>query len=84
MKPVHFSEHAIRQMQERGASREEVLRAIAEGRGEPGKKGRVLYRLNLGYNASWAGKHYAVKQVVPVVAVEEDRMVVVTVYTFYF
>jgi hypothetical protein len=84
MEPVHFSRHALEQMRERGASEEEVLRAIAEGSSEPARGGRLIFRLNLEYNALWAGRRYAVKQVAPVVAAEAGRMTVVTVYTFYF
>jgi len=43
-----------------------------------------MYRYNVPFNAVWQGRHYAVKQVAPVVAEEEDESVVVTVYTFYF
>jgi len=51
LKPVVFSRHAAEQMVERGASRDEVLRAIAAGNAEPAKAGRTLFRLNFGYNA---------------------------------
>ena len=27
------------------------------------RQNRIMYRLDLEYNADWAGKHYAVKQV---------------------
>jgi len=71
-------------MRERGATREEVERAILEGEVEPALKGRLLYRYNFEFNSTWLGERYAVKQVVPVVAEEENRRVVVTVYTFYY
>jgi hypothetical protein len=32
----------------------------------------------------WAGRIYAIKQVLAVMAEEPDEFVVVTVYTFYF
>jgi hypothetical protein len=84
MKPIVFSRHAREQMQERGASETEVVRAVRDGLPQSARKGRVFYRLNLPYNAVWAGKRYAIKQVAPVVAEDADRLVVVTVYTFYF
>lgn len=43
-----------------------------------------MYRVNIGYNALWGGRHYAIKQVAPIVVEEADRIIVVTVYTFYF
>ena len=42
------------------------------------------YRLNLEFHREWDGRYYGVQQVVPVVAEEGDRLVVVTVYVFYF
>ena len=84
VKRIIFSLHALQQMSERGASREQVAQAIREGTGQPAKQGRLMYRLNIEYNSTWSGKLYKVKQVVPVVAEEPDRIVVVTVYTFFF
>jgi len=43
-----------------------------------------MYRLNFQYAARWQDKYYAIKQVAPVVAEEQNENVVVTVYTFYF
>ena len=48
------------------------------------KRGLFLYRLNVEFKREWDGRYYNVQQVVPVVDEEEDRVVVVTVYTFYF
>ena len=71
-------------MAERGASEAEVEQAIREGESEPARQGRLMYKLNFEYNAGWGGRHYAVKQVAPVVAEEPQETVVVTVYVFYF
>ena len=84
MKPIRFSQHALEQMNERGASETDVIKAIRTGEPELAKKGRRIYRLNLSYNALWSGKEYAIKQVAPVVAEDRDALIVVTVYTFYF
>lgn len=43
-----------------------------------------MFRKNFVFNSQWRGKDYAVKQVAPVVAEEADRLVVATVYVFYF
>jgi hypothetical protein len=66
------------------ASVEEVRAAILMGSPEPVDKGWLMFRKNFSYNASWRGKHRAVKQVAPLVAEEAHRLVVVTVYVFYF
>ncbi|OIP02246.1 MAG: hypothetical protein AUJ96_16510 [Armatimonadetes bacterium CG2_30_66_41] len=71
-------------MGDRGASEEEVRAAVRTGNEEPARKGRSRFRKSFCFNAQWRGRHYAVKQVAPVVAEERDRLVVVTVYTYYF
>jgi len=81
---VEISDHARAQMAERGVDEEEVVAAVREGEVEPARGGRKMFRKNFQYGKTWRGRHYAVKQVAPVVAVEPDRVVVVTVYAFYF
>ncbi|MDP2899219.1 MAG: DUF4258 domain-containing protein [bacterium] len=83
-KRIAFSEHALEQMRERGATREEVQLAMTRGEEFPAKKGRKGYRLNFPFNALWGGKQYATRQVVPIVAEDPAERVVVTVYVFYF
>jgi len=83
MKHIVFSEHATKQMLERGASKEEVIQAIRSGESLPAKHGRIAYRHNFQYNSKWGNKFYHIKQVMPVVK-EENVILVVTVYTFYF
>lgn len=82
-KPIEFSRHALDNMIDRGASAEEVEFAIKTGEYSPAKKGRLSFRKNFSYNAVWKGKHYRVKQVMPIVAEEPDRLVVVTVYVYF-
>jgi hypothetical protein len=84
MKPIRLSKHAQEQCRERGTNEAEVRQAIEQGSHEPAKKNRLLYRLNLPYNAEWCGSFYAIKQVAPVVVEEDKEQIVVTVYTFYF
>ena len=43
-----------------------------------------MYRLSFEYEATWRGRSYALKQDAPVVPEEQNELVVVTVYTFYF
>ncbi len=84
MKPVRFSDHALQQLLLRGATKEEVVAAIQEGEVLPAQSGRIAFRRNFPFGATWKGKRYDVKQVQPIV-VEEDRgLVVVTVYVFFF
>jgi len=84
MKPIRLTTHAVEQCIERGDNETEVREAIRRGVREPAKRGRFMYRLNFQYAARWQDKYYAIKQVAPVVAEEQNENVVVTVYTFYF
>ena len=84
MKPIRLTAHAVEQCVERGATETEVREAIKRGVREPAKRGRFMYRLNFQYAAHWQDKFYAIKQVAPVAVEEQNEIVVVTVYTFYF
>lgn len=84
MKPIVFSTHALEQMADRGANESEVEIAINEGEEIPAKQGRKAFRKNFSFNATWKGRYYEVKQVMPVVVEEPDTSVVITVYVFYF
>jgi predicted N-formylglutamate amidohydrolase len=84
MKPIQFSRHSIIQMNERGASKDEVIKTIRTGKVVPAKRGRIGFRRNFQYDKSWGGRNYAMKQVLAIVAEKERALVVVTVYTFYF
>ncbi len=83
-RPVVFTSHARQRMTDRGAREEDVIQAIRAGEREPAQRGLYFCRLNVEFQREWDGKHYAVQQVVLVVAEEPDRIVVVTVYIFYF
>jgi hypothetical protein len=83
-KAIAFTNHARDRCFQRGAAEADVVRAIREGKREPAQRGLWQYRLNLEFQREWAGNWYAVQQIAPVVAEEEQRFVVITVYTLYF
>jgi len=83
-KPIVFTVHARQRMQERGACEGDVCQAIRSGHREEAQRGLVLHRMNLEFKREWDGRYYGVQQVAAIVAEEADRLVVVTVYTFYF
>jgi len=84
MKTIVFSQHALDQLRNRGASKEEAKSAIDSGEDVPAKKGRRAFRKNFHFGSKWKDKQYEVKQVMPVVVEEAEEIVVVTVYVFYF
>jgi len=84
MKSVVFSRHALEQMPDRGATQEEVEATIRTGERIPAKGRRIAFRKNFLFQQQWKGRHYEVKQVMPIVVEENDTMMVITVYVFYF
>jgi hypothetical protein len=84
MKPLYFSRHAREQMRDRGATASEVEEAIQSGERAEASRGRTAFRKNFPYQGEWKGKRYAIKQVRPIVVEEPERLVVVTVYVYYF
>ena len=84
MKVIVFSRHALEQMPDRGATREEVEIAIHEGEKIPAKEGRIAFRRNFPFQKEWKGHYYEIKQVMPVAVEEADRIIVVTIYVFYY
>ena len=83
-KPIVFSDHSQTQMKERGATREEVIEAIKYGEKISAKHKRQAYRKNFQFDSKWGNKSYRIKQVMPITAEEENQIVVITVYAFYF
>ena len=83
-KKIVFSNHAKIKMIDRGASESEVIKAVEAGSSEPARKGRLMFRRNLTFDDIWRGKHYLVKQIAPVVAEENDELIIITVYVYYF
>ncbi len=83
-KPIHLSGHAKGQLEFRGATEQEVIEAIRTEPWGPAELGRLECRKNFVFNSVWNKRHYGTKQVRPIFAEESDRIVVVTVYVYYF
>ena len=83
-KPIQISQHARLQMIERGVEESEVITAVRQGDPEPARMGRTMYRKTFEFGRQWRDRVYRLKQVAPIVAKEPEKLVVVTVYSFYF
>jgi hypothetical protein len=81
---IVFSQHVRDQMVDRGTSEDEIKLAIRDGEEISARKGRKAYRKNFPFESYWKGKYYLIKQVMPIVKEEDEKIVVVTVYVFYF
>lgn len=82
-KPIYFTKHALAQMHSREASKEEVENVIQKSSWELAEKGRFTAFLSFPFNAEHFGRYYGIKEVVPIFVEEKDRIVVITVYTFF-
>ena len=83
-KPIHLSQHAREQLAYRGTTEEEVHEAIRTAPWVPAELNRLECRKDFTYNQLWNQKHYKTKQVRPIFVEEQDHIVVVTVYAYYF
>jgi hypothetical protein len=84
VKPIYISGHATSQLGLRGTTKEEIADAIRTAPWQPAERGRLECRKDLSFDAVWNGRHYRQKQVRPIFVDEPDRIVVVTVYVYYF
>jgi len=84
MPRIVFSKHALDQMPDRGATQQDVEIAINSGERISAERGRLAFRKNLPFESNWKGRYYETKHVMPIVKEENDALVVITVYVFYF
>lgn len=84
MKPIKLSQHAKEQLNYRGATEKEVIETIKTSTWEPAELGRLGCRKDFAFKKKWNKKYYKTKQVRPIFVEEENEIVVVTVYTYYF
>jgi len=80
---IRFHPHALERLLERGATEEEVIRAIESGERFQAKFGRMGFRRNFAFDGEWNGKRYATKQVEALVA-QDDGWLVITVVVKFF
>ena len=76
--------HALQRMEERGASEEEIQRAIERGRVLPAKFGRKIYGMTFLYGDYWREQFYEHKQLEVYGVDEGEDIIVVTVVVKYF
>lgn len=62
----------------------EVEQTIRSSPWEQAELGRLECHKEFPFNAEWNGRRYAAKQVRPIFVDEENEIVVITVYTYYY
>jgi hypothetical protein len=83
-KQILFSQHALDRLSERGTTKEEVEATINTGERLKVKWGRIAFRKNFSFTSHWKNRYYDIKQVMVIVTEDNDKMVVVTVFSFFF
>jgi hypothetical protein len=84
MKPIRFTKHALSYVDKRGFTESEVEEAILESEWIIDELGKLECRMNFEYKADWNKKYYDIKQIRPIFVEEDEEIVVITVYTYYF
>jgi hypothetical protein len=80
---VQLSQHALLRAGERGTTREEIEAVLASGDPVPAKQGRSCMQKIFQADEVRQGKRYSKKTVEVYHVVEDDVIVVVTVYVFF-
>jgi hypothetical protein len=76
--------HALQRMEERGASKDEILLAIENGQMLPAKFGRRTYKKTFSYGNYWRGEFFKYKHIEVYCVGEGEDIIVVTVMVKYF
>ena len=84
-KPIELTYHVQQRMVSRGATHDEVIRTVLEGRKESAKRDKwhSVFRFEFNQPSPVNGLVYLYKTVDAVFAEEPDRIVVLTVKTYY-
>ncbi len=84
MKKIRFSIHASEQLHYRGVTEDEVIDAINTSEWKTADRDRMECRKSFNYDDDWNGRYYRIKQVRPVFVEEQQEIVVITVYAYFF
>jgi hypothetical protein len=81
---VRIHPHARTRLVERGATEAEVIATVSDGERFAAKFGRVAFRRNFVFDATWRGRQYASKQVEAYAVEEAGDWLVITVLVKFF
>ncbi|OQX54271.1 MAG: hypothetical protein B5M48_01320 [Candidatus Omnitrophica bacterium 4484_213] len=83
MKPTYFTQHSLDQMHKRKAAKREVEITIRESEWDVAGQGRWTAAMSFDFNAEHYGRFYRCKEVVSIFVEENERIAIITVYTFF-
>ena len=82
--PIVFTPHALDSARKRGANEAEIRMAIQGAKWRSAKYGRIESEIEFDYNNDWNKKFYKFKKVNPVFILEDDKIIIITVYCLYY
>ena len=80
---IEFGSHVREQMEERGASEDEVRQTLLHGEEAEARAPRLGRRMVFTEGYAWKGRHYPHKLVRVIYADEAEKFAIVTVYVYY-
>ena len=80
---IRIATHTLIRAAERGASQEEIERAISEGTRQPAKGDRQSSSLIIDFDSFRNGKYYKEKKIEVIFVQEGESIITITVYVFY-
>ena len=83
-KSIRLSKHAAENAVHRGTTESEIEQAINSAAWTSAQAGRSECRHDFRFQSEWNGSFYETKQVRPIFVDEEQEIVVITVYVYYF
>jgi hypothetical protein len=81
---VRLHPHAQERIQERGATKDEIVLTVAHGEQFPARFGRTGFRRSFSCHGTWRGRRYSTKQVEAYAVAEGDEWLVITAIVKYF
>lgn len=83
MKEIYFTKHALKQLKNRKATKYEVKETIKSSKWETEREERMSASKIFKFEKEHYGRYYASKVVMPIFKKENDKIIVITVYTFF-
>jgi len=82
--PVRFTQHALDSARKRGTNQTEAQSVIRNAPWRAAKHGRMEAEMEFPYAGRWNDRHYQSKKVNPVFIIENQEIIIITVYCFYY
>jgi len=81
---VIFHSHALDRMEERGATKDEILKTIEMGQISMARFGRRLYSMSFPFRDYWRSQFYEQKHIDAYAVDDEGDIIVITVVVKYY